>query len=253
MFRPATWCSVALLGAAVSLGWSGQNPPTQQAAEKPKARSAEAIRERLRGPFTLERGIEANTPLKEALEFLSDQLGVMVVVDGPAFKKIGVEALEDVPVRLPRMAGVSASRVLGMLTAQLNASYLVHRDVIEITVPQKTWVENWSLPGTVRDPSLTQLIDAHFPASEHRSLEDALRELSDQSGINVIVDAKVGDKAKTAVSATMSNTPLDTAVRLLADMADLKAVAIDNVMYVTTKAHAKALEAEQARRRVGEA
>jgi hypothetical protein len=44
----------------------------------------------------------------------------------------------------------------------------------------------------------------------------------------------------------MNDVPLDTAVGLLASMADLRAVSLDNVLYVTSRAKAKELEAEKA-------
>ena len=78
----------------------------------------------------------------------------------------------------------------------------------------------------------------------------SIARLADASGISVVLDARVVEKAgKTPVTATLNNIPLDTAVRLLADMADLKAVAIDNVLYVTAKANAEALQAEQDKRK----
>jgi hypothetical protein len=62
----------------------------------------------------------------------------------------------------------------------------------------------------------------------------------------VIVGVRPGDTAETAVTATFKNdVSLETAVPLLADMANLKAVVMDNALYVTTKANAKMLETEQ--------
>jgi hypothetical protein len=46
----------------------------------------------------------------------------------------------------------------------------------------------------------------------------------------------------------MQHVPLETAVRLLADMADVKAVALENVLYVTTKENADKLLREQRER-----
>src|SRR5262249_37776676 len=70
------------------------------------------------------------------------------------------------------------------------------------------------------------------------------------SGINVVIDCRVAESAaNTPVTATFTLVPLDTAVRFLADMADLGTVAADNVLYVTTKANAEAIRAEQAQRK----
>ena len=59
-------------------------------------------------------------------------------------------------------------------------------------------------------------------------LHEALQQLSDLSGISVVVDGRAGDNAKTGVTATLNNVPIDTAVLILADMADLRPVALDN-------------------------
>ncbi len=66
-----------------------------------------------------------------------------------------------------------------------------------------------------------------------------------------MLDARVGEAAKVPVSAELTNVPLDTAVRLLADMAGLKSVQIDNVVYVTTPANAAVLQKEQEQKMYG--
>jgi type II secretory pathway component HofQ len=93
------------------------------------------------------------------------------------------------------------------------------------------------------------MVDANF---DRRPLAEALHELADQSGINVVLDARAGEKARTEVTATLSHVPVDTAVQVLADMADLKSMAIDNVIYVTSKANAKTLQRELEHQRTGE-
>ena len=83
------------------------------------------------------------------------------------------------------------------------------------------------------------LVHASF---DRRPLEEGLRELAEQSGFNVLLDARAGEKGKLAVSGQLLNAPLDTAVRFLADMADLRAVTRDNVIYVTTPENAGNLQ-----------
>jgi hypothetical protein len=56
-----------------------------------------------------------------------------------------------------------------------------------------------------------------------------------------VIDSRTEEKAKTRVTATFHSVPVDTAVLILADMADLRAVALDNVLYVTTKENAEQL------------
>jgi type II secretory pathway component GspD/PulD (secretin) len=82
---------------------------------------------------------------------------------------------------------------------------------------------------------------------EKRPLTEALKELSTLTDVSIVVDSRAGEKEGN--TATFKNVPLDTAVRVLADIAGLSSVLIDNVLYVTTRPNAKALEAEQAKRR----
>jgi hypothetical protein len=64
--------------------------------------------------------------------------------------------------------------------------------------------------------------------------------------MNVVLDprALAPDQAKLTVSGQFANVPVDTAVRVLANMADLQAVRLDNVLYVTTPKRATQLQAE---------
>jgi type II secretory pathway component HofQ len=80
------------------------------------------------------------------------------------------------------------------------------------------------------------------------TLAKALRQLADASGYNLVVDVRVADKAKTKVSARLANVPVDTAVRVLADMADLGVVRLDNLFYVTNRENAAQIRAEEERR-----
>jgi len=59
-----------------------------------------------------------------------------------------------------------------------------------------------------------------------------------------VVDGRAAEQAKTPVSATFLNVPLETGLRVLADMADLKPVQVDNVFYVTTRDNAARFKAD---------
>ena len=68
---------------------------------------------------SLEKGIDPNTPLKDALDFLSQRYDLTFVVDTKAFEAIGVQKAEEQPVQLPRMTGVSLETVLRLLLGQV--------------------------------------------------------------------------------------------------------------------------------------
>jgi hypothetical protein len=80
-------------------------------------------------------------------------------------------------------------------------------------------------------------------------LGTALADLGGNHEKTIIVAPQVGDKADMPVSIRLVNVPLDTAVELLADMAELKLVRKANVLYVTTPERAEPLLAIEEKRR----
>jgi hypothetical protein len=243
---------VGAVGLAAAVDAGVPVAPAGKAAEdKTKTEqdlAAIVLQGRLNKPIGKEIQFDSNTPLKEALGFLSDTFDFSIVIDDAAFK--AADAQSDVgnyPVRLAKMhARVSMRTVLRMLLDQVpDATFFIRKDFVEVTTLQRLqrdYLRAEAEPGRLWQP----LVHAVF---EQRPLRDALRELSDVSDVNIVLDPRVGDNARTEVTARFSNVAVDTAVRLLAAMADLKPVRIDNVIFVTTPANAEALQAEQSKRK----
>jgi hypothetical protein len=78
-----------------------------------------------------------------------------------------------------------------------------------------------------------------------KPLPAALAEIRDLSGVNVLLDVRVAETARNPVTVTLRQVRPDTAARLLADMAGLRAVTVANVVYVTSIPNAKRFEALQ--------
>jgi hypothetical protein len=103
-----------------------------------------------------------------------------------------------------------------------NVAYLVHPTHIVITTQSRATPEKQKIHGMF----------------VKRPLEEILQDLAAQTGISIILDQRVGDKAKMILTAQFRNhTSLLTAVGLLADMADLKAYVVENLLYITSKKH----------------
>ncbi|HEV3115748.1 MAG TPA: hypothetical protein VGY58_01765 [Gemmataceae bacterium] len=217
-------------------------------AEKP----AESLRQKLGEAVGLPNGIQPNTPLRDALEFIGDRHEVTILVDAPAFKEDGVENIEEVPVRLPRMSGIRLDTVLRALAGQIKGVPLLRPDHIEITTPkhavETVWGRSYPLEDSEQPGRPRPMLPLVNVVLAKTSLDAALRELVGQTGISVILDsARAGERARTAVTAAFTNVPLDGAVRLLAEQADLQAVLVDNALYVTTRQRAQAMRDEQER------
>ncbi len=72
-------------------------------------------------------------------------------------------------------------------------------------------------------------------------LARALRQLARDTATNVIVDTRAEKDAQAQVTMQLEDVPLETAVRLLSEMAGLKPVRVGNVLFVTKKETANEL------------
>ena len=71
-----------------------------------------------------------------------------------------------------------------------------------------------------------------------------VKQLGTDTGANVVIDPRLGDKAAKAVTLKLDEVPLETAVRLLSEVADLRAIRMSNVLFVTTGERAEKLRAD---------
>lgn len=226
----------------------GAVPAPAEVEKKPAAvvSKAREVREQLAKPANLDKGIEGNTPLKDALDFLGEQYGLNFTINSEAFTAIGVQKVEEQPVHLPKMVGVPMSKVLQMLLSQIKGdeevgTYLIRGGEVEITTSANASPSKWT--GEARRFAPT--VDADF---DRVPLEEALRELAARTGMSIVLDIRVGENARKPVTATLNQVPVDTAVRVVADMTDLRMTVIDNVLYVTTRENAKEWELRPAKK-----
>jgi len=73
------------------------------------------------------------------------------------------------------------------------------------------------------------------------AFDTAAKQLAADTGANLVIDPRLGDKAKKTVTLKLDDVPLETAVRLLAEVADLGTVRMSNVLFVTTAERAEKL------------
>jgi hypothetical protein len=71
------------------------------------------------------------------------------------------------------------------------------------------------------------------------ALAAAIKQLASDTGANLLLDPRLGDAAKKAVTLKLEDVPLETAIRLLAEVAELRAVRMSNVLFVTTHERAE--------------
>jgi len=95
---------------------------------------------------------------------------------------------------------------------------------------------------TSKEYLLNQTFFADF---SERRLDQALEDLSELTGVSIVLDARVKQKAQGTVSARFyDDVAVQDAVRILTEMAELKVVYLVTGLYVTTPEHAKVMQKE---------
>jgi RNA polymerase sigma factor (sigma-70 family) len=246
-------------GSAAATGQTKPSAGGGKDSPRPKPHlTNRELRQKLQGPATsLDKGIDNGTPLKDALDFISEANGVTIRIDHNAFIRFGggageggpVSVSDETPVTLkPAAKGTTLGNALNDMLAQMQppATFLVKGGQIVI-VPYQPYMN----PDNGRDPpqevpAVSALLREPVQvAADDIPLADALRDIAEATGANIIIDVRLKEKAKVPVTAHLQHVPLETAVRLLSDMADVKAVALDNVLYVTTKENADKIRQEE--------
>jgi hypothetical protein len=209
---------------------AGPDRPKQVEGKIIAQQRAQDYREKLDQPVTLE--FERGTPLHEALNHIGMRYTLSIIVDEEAFKADSNQAdIVNVPIKLPLLTNVRLRTVLRAILLQVDGDFYTRDDVL-IIVPRARIAS-----GVV----LRQPVDVAF---ERRLLSDALKELSDMTGVSVILDAQKQQDPTLQVTADFRNVPLESAVRVLADMAGMKSITLENMIYVTAPDNADNMKKE---------
>ena len=213
---------------------------TGQEAAKPKNTGlprVSALWNDLAQPMSVEPFVEKMT-LKEALEIIHKHYrdrydrDFPVVVNQQAFKDENPEAgdILETEVKLqpfPRIR--TTAQILRTLLKQVqtgNATYFLKPGVVEITTPD----------AVLSSRLLNQSVEMRFT---RQPLSFVLEEIYEQTGVHVVLDPRVGVHARASITITITNEmALGTGLVLIAEMAHLKLVEIDNALFITTPAHA---------------
>jgi len=224
-----------------------------------EAKRAAEVRRELAAPFNFPGFEDPETKLDCALTFLHKMCNVSFEINEQAFKDEMVDGIADKAIgkALPKIRNVSLETILRRILARMPApsgtTFVVRGGIIEITTGRYASPSQWRRPETpTPDGDAPPVIPAPQTsvAFDKRELRDALQEIADATGVNVLVDARAQEKGKTAITASLQNVDVDTVIKLLADMGGLQAVLVDDVFYVTTKENAKTVREDQEKARM---
>jgi hypothetical protein len=185
--------------------------------------------------------------LQDALEYLADRYDISFDVNEAAFEAEDIAtvlATEIAKTPIPKMHNVTViqvlRKVLSRIKAPSGATYVIRDDHIEITTLAALRKEVFG----EKDRRMLPLV---YVAFDQCPLNEALDELASQSGMSVVLDGEAGALGKKTITAGLTNVPLDTAIDMLADMANLRATMRDNAVYVTTQDKSQAIRQEWAK------
>jgi hypothetical protein len=175
--------------------------------------------------------------LIETLNHIRDRAGLKVKIDDQALAAIGMHPLlngggggapEAIHVKA---TNEKTSQVLRKFLSPYQLCYVIIDDTLLITS------EDTAVMRQMR-----QRVSIDF---DEVPLKKAVRELAKNHAINLVIDPKVMKQSETPVSLQLENTGIETALRLLAEMANLKAVRMGNVMFITSEEKAKKIREEE--------
>jgi hypothetical protein len=161
---------------------------------------------------------------------------VVILVDIASFKQYeGEPTPYDSQVQLqpiPKTLTVGEALRIGVSQLQSDNGAMILRDGKIVILTKKAA----SLPVLLQE----KVRPRHF---DQIPFADAMRKMSEMTGVSIVLDPRVKEKAPTPVSADFrGDVPVEAALRMLSDMVDLRNVLMEGGIYVTTPSNAEALE-----------
>jgi type II secretory pathway component GspD/PulD (secretin) len=193
--------------------------------EKPKTSPAEKLRHDLDQNISIE---FEQQPIDKALEQLHEQTKLNFVLDRFSLQQMGFQP-ENMPVSA-KLKDVKVKSALRSILTQYQLGYAILGDTVYVSTEPMAMYKQ-----------LQQRVTLDCDKEE---LAVAMKKLARETATNVVVDPRAAKEAKMEVSLQMEDVPLETAVRLLSEMAGLKPVRVGNVLFVTTKANAQEMRAD---------
>jgi hypothetical protein len=217
--------AAALLAATPALLTAAPATP-----EKPKASPAEKLRADLDQNISID---FTEQSLDKALDQLREQTKINIVLDRMSIQmycqQMGYQGPEQMPVNL-KLKDVKVKSALRSVLTQYNLGYAIIGDTVFVSTEQ-----------VAMHKQLQQRVNLDCDKEEFSA---AIKKLARETATNLMVDTRVAKDAKAEVSMQMEDVPLETAVRLLSEMAGLKPVRVGNVLFITSEATANKMRAD---------
>jgi len=193
--------------------------PTKSADTSPAA----VARQTLDKKITLK---AENKTLAEVVEMLRDESKVEVTIDTVALQQFGIDV--NTPAVNCDLKDAKVRDVIKAVLGKYNLRCGVTAGGLTVSTEDGLIVKQ-----------LRHRVDLD---ATDRPLGELLKSLADQSGANVVFDSRPGKKlTDAAVTLKADDVPVETAVRLTAEIAGYSVVRMGNVLFVTTSERAEKL------------
>ncbi|MSU79583.1 MAG: hypothetical protein EXS16_16025 [Gemmataceae bacterium] len=212
------------------------------------ATTAEKLRASLEKKVTLD---FTGNSLNDAINHFRDKTGIAIHIDPMALGMIGIGDGNDGGIQpnivQPGIPGVivqpnqgqfklkstdeKAGQVLRRMLNPYSLTYVIMQDALLVTTEEMAVLRQY------RQRVSVDLEDV--------AMKKAVRDLAKNHGISLVIDPKVAKQSDTLVSLQLDNASIETTLRLLAELAGLKAVRMGNVIFVTTDEKAKKIRDEE--------
>jgi hypothetical protein len=214
-------CGVLLLPSLVLAGPADKDDSSKGKDDPPAERIKKALDK------VMDIDIE-NQSLQMAFAQLKEQTKINFVLDSNMAGMMGIDT-NSTPVNLK--APKKKLRVaLKSLLAPYNLTFGIVGDTLLIST------EDMLIYRQLKQKVTLDL--------DKKPFGTALKQLGRETGVNMVVDARVKKESESAVTLQLEDVPLEAAIRLLSEMAGLKPVRVGNVLFITTTASAKEMRAE---------
>lgn len=172
--------------------------------------------------------------IEEVLNHVRDKSGVPISVDDQTLGMLGMNFVR--PDGQPMQFQIKAnnektSQVLRKFLNNYRLSYVLFESSVLVTTEEMAVVRQ-----------MRQRVSINL---EEVPANRAIKDLAKNHGINLVIDPLEAKQAESRVTLQLDNTGIETAIRLLAELASLKAVRMGNVMFVTSEARAKKIREEE--------
>ena len=241
-------------------------------AALPQPASAAEIGKALAAPVDFPGIDDPKTTLAEALDLLAKKYKVQFEINEKAFKEQNIEDIGAAKVGLRPISPMKAPlrTVLRKLLSRLPdipdaVLFLIRKDHVEI-LPENAVRTELRIPLTIPEAinplaggigiggigGIGALIDQRLPVlvwEDFRKtpVAQAFNALAESADCNIVIDPRVEVKTSIMATARLANVLVDTAIQVLADMAGLDVVRMDNVFYVTSVENAVRLRGARKR------